>query len=192
MESRIDKTYGVTHRHAETLDTRQGIRRDDDKEHQRRQNEENGQAADDDQWRDHTIVSISALRVLLEGLIQDNSVLPPQNSQAPEPAPPVRHEALNRSSAAAYAYQRTYSATYGPAETQAGNAVATTPAAVADANPGTGTLSLDEKRRINALINDLARLARKNVTALEIFKSDSFLNSLQNAVEEAKRTHNIA
>ena len=184
MYSRLDPIFKTRFRHAETLDTRQGIRRHDQpgrrgKQHEREEDTENKEA-----WEDSTSIAVQTLKVFLEQLAQETAG-PQSNAdhgekidlspRAEQGADRHQKSADPAAQQAAQAYQRTYRATHDEARVIPNR----------DAIPDIA-LTPAEIRIIHRLIKDLDRLAARNIEQLTILKSESFLQSLVDAVEKLK------
>jgi hypothetical protein len=173
-------------RQAETTDTRQGIRRHDP-EHERKKNKKrdsDGPVGFDED--DSAIVSVAALRVFLENFLKSTENAAPAESKkeenssetipyaqdaAAEPARPSGQAAH-----AAHAYQhsaRTGENTYSAADGQASETVAQSLG-----------LSSAEVRTIHTLLEDLKNISDRKIEYLHIERSESFLQSLVEAVKK--------
>jgi len=186
MFSKLDAIFRSLPRQAESTDTRLGIRRDEQREEGRKNKEREEKPDETDLWQDSTVVSVAALRAFLENLAGD-AVIPALQPAGPDgenlavssvpaaPPPP---------SPAAYAAQ-TYKAT-----AQRGGSDAPPPSAAARGEPQQAAgidLSLDEVRVMHSLSDDLAFLAEKGVSQLNIPRGESFLKSIMEAVARAKK-----
>lgn len=184
MFSRLDPIFKSQIRHAETLDTRQGIRREEQAGGRPRGEEKPQDEQDRQVWEDETTVSIVALLSFLEQLTIDaadqhasaGSGEAHQKPQTPRPSPnPPAHapEIPSRAAHAASAYQKTYRATHGDERI----------AAAPEAMPKIQLLP-EEIRIIHQLINDLKKLGGRNINTLPLRKSGSFLQSLVDSVKQ--------
>ncbi len=191
MFSRLDSLFTGQLRHAETLDTKQAIRRHEDQPGREKKPHEETKEDASDLWEDRTTVSVRALKSFLEQLLKTaQAKTPSQAGQAgteavnvspAAAAQPAPHETAPRhvseqSARAASAYQRTYRATH--ADAQAPAAPGAIPAI--DLNPG-------EIRIMHRLVIDLGKLADDGTELLVLNKSESFLQSLVDAVEAARK-----
>ena len=174
MDSRLDPIFKTQFRHAETLDTRQGIRREEKTGDRGKRDEKSRSDDEPDLWEDSTAVSIKALKAFLEQLVRDSThtdegekinIAPPAPAEN-ENTGPVAQDAAR----AAGAYERTYRATH---EEE-------TAAPTADTIPAI-ELQPDEIRIIHQLIADLGLLQQRQIEYLTIKKSESFLQSLVDA-----------
>ncbi len=168
MFSRLDSLFISTTRHAESADTRMGIKRDEERDQGRRQDKER-EKDERPAWEDTTVVSVTALMAFLDSLITEQT---PKNSEpAASTAPPVN--APPQAAAAAKAYQSTAGAkTQPPPPPPSGNKPVLTP---------------DESAIIVRLLQDLRILADKGIESLTILRSESFLQSLVDAAARARQ-----
>ncbi|MCB9990209.1 MAG: hypothetical protein H6867_02370 [Rhodospirillales bacterium] len=180
MESRLDPLFKTQFRQTETLDTRQGIRRQDPDEQRGKRDRKDRDDNEDDLWQDKTSVSVQTLQLFLEQLVRqqdsEDKAADIQLSPAEIPAhstPDPNQHYTPQAAKAAQAYQRTYRATHHEAPP---------PVPPAD-SIGNITLTPDEIRTIHQLINDLNTLAARRVETLTVEKSSSFLRSLVEAVQ---------
>lgn len=168
MFSRLDSFFVSTMRHAESADTRMGIKRDEERDHGRRQNQEK-EKEEEPRWEDTTIVSVTALTAFLESLIAENPK---------DPEPSVKTQAAlpqSQAAAAAKAYQTTADARTQP-QPQPVSSSASKPA-----------LTPEESSTIVQLLQGLKFLADRKVESLTILRSDSFLQSLVDAAARARQ-----
>jgi hypothetical protein len=174
MFSRLDPVFQAMRRQTENADTRLGIRRDEKNDPGTRKE---GKEKDDEPsalWEDVTTVSIPALQAFLTGLVPTGGIdaghadisISTAAQQASSSVP------VSDAARAAQAYRST------PGGTQAPAAPPPTPASNVKLSP-------DEEKTIFRLIADLAVLSSRGVTDLRIYKSDSFLQSLVDAVQAA-------
>ncbi len=187
MYSHLDPIFRTQLRLAETLDTRQGLRRNKETEERGRRDQRQERPDDDDLWQDRTAVSTAALKQFLEQLArQQEQAAGTSDKDVQEdvqpPAPIKTEEPQHGDSAtapgaarAAQAYQRTYRATH---QDEA-------PPLNSDAVP-TLQLSPEELRVISRLVRDIDTLIRAGITDLRIDKSENFLQSLVEAVAREK------
>lgn len=191
MYSRLDPIFHTQLRHAETLDTRQGIRRHEDQDERKKRGRKKREN-EEDLWQDQTSVSVSALHTFLQQLVRDTETKQPaaqkqnvadenialsDNAKGKsESHTPVKPDVAQRSTRAAQAYERTYRATHHDA----------IPAAPAEGAVPAIDLRPEEIRTIHGLIDDLEKLAQRGIETLTLQKSDSFLQSLVDAVQNEK------
>lgn len=177
MFSRLDPVFQAMRRQAESADTKLGIRRDEKNDENQRKNKKE---KDDDPavlWEDATVVSVPALQAFLSGLVPTSTAdaghaeisISAAAQQESLPAP------VSDAARAAQAYRSTPGGAHPPAPSPA----------APPASAGGVKLSAEEEKTIFRLIADLALLSSRGVTSLEIKKSDSFLQSLVDAVKAA-------
>lgn len=175
MFSRLDPVFQAMRRQAESADTKLGIRRDEKNDSGPRKDGKDKDGEPSQLWEDVTVVSIPALRAFLNGLVPaggadaghaDISIS--ATAQASGPAP------VSDAARAAQAYR----------STPGGSAPAPAPPPPPSSASGV-KLSSEEEKTIFRLIADLAVLSARGVTDLRIYKSDSFLQSLVDAVKAA-------
>ena len=183
MLSRLDSIFKTQFRHAENTDTRQAIQRRE--QDQRRKNEDDKPNYDESElWHDDITVSVASVKNILKQLTSakpqdtasttqpdDVTIFSPQNDPETDDSNP-RSEQADK---AAMAYKRTWQTTH-PEETS----FTPPPENLPDIS-----LAATEMRMINDLIADLDTLLARDVHNLTLEKSDSFLQSLQIAVEKA-------
>ncbi len=188
MFSTFGNIFVTRPRHAETTDTRQGIRRHDpDQESRRKKGEgETSDALFDTD--DSATVTVEALRIFLENFLKSLDVKKPENARtnpavaepqtSPEiptsPAQPVDGEAAK----AAGVYQHVAQKVDRTAAPPAPESMETAPSADM-------LLAASDIRAIHKLLEDLKLLAARGIDYLTIERSDSFLNSLIAAVAKA-------
>lgn len=184
MDSKLDPIFKTRFLQTEPLDTRQAIRRHDDPAYSGGRHHKSWKEEEQDLWEDQTTVSVQSLKQFLAQLIA-----PATNAggddQQPAPAPGARERLDNgdttpetrKAAQAARAYERTYRATH------KNEAAASLPAQALPAI----TLSPEEIRIIHKLIDDLEALSGRKVETLIILKSESFLQSLVEAVRRHKQ-----
>ena len=183
MFSHIGSIFTHKPRHAETLDTRQAIRRHDPDHESTRKKKKGGQEKfiiDED---DHTVVSVEALRAFLEHFLNTQMIENQTKARAADMqehamthAPEPRKTAENTggmASVAANAYQHT---------AQASQKSQT----VLSDDASQSYLGGADIRVIHQLLDDLKALSAKDVEYLNIERSESFLGSLSAAVEKLK------
>lgn len=189
MFSRLDPLFKAQMRHAETLDTRQGIQRQEKPKSRKKQQEKEKKGSDQDLWQDQTGLSVLAVKAFLEQLVHDaengnegtsenneNIDLSQKAREKNERTASDTQDLQSQKAAqAAQAYQRTYRATHEEEQQQAN------PDAIPDI-----ALRPDEIRIIHQLIKDLGQLAAQGVDDLPLKKSESFLQSLVDAVNDMK------
>ena len=186
MYSRLDPIFKTQLRQAETLDTRQGIRRQNRvDERGNRDNKDKG-SDEGEVWEDQTNVSIAALKNFLEQLSREAETKsnddPAEHvrlsTKSKENSHPEGHrsdEASRRAAYAAGAYERTYRATHK-------DELETNAESIPSVN-----LSPEELRIINNLIKDLSSLLSAGKEFLILNKSESFLQSIVDAVNHEIR-----
>lgn len=194
MDSKLDPVFGIIMRHAEPLDTRQGIRRHEQTDDKGKKHEKQKQDDEQDIWEDVVSVSVPALKGFLERLLHETGSLrqdPAKNeeirvsgAQGAGLGPSVQDDngpSSMRTAHALQAYNRTTAATHAaqgqflPPEDSAPFA----------------HLEPEDIRVIHTLIDDLGLLDRSGISALTIVKSESFLRSLVTAVETEKQNLKI-
>lgn len=175
---------------AEQTDTRQAIHRHDPEFERRRGKGKNGSKESEFDIEDHADVSIGALKAFLENFVKtmggsQEQVTPneraaaseknPEIEQAPQQkSPPRKPQSSPQAARAASIYQRTAQKTSGSANYANSKQTATAMG-----------LKATDIRTIHQLIVGLDELSKRNVQNLRIERSDSFLNSLLNAVQKA-------
>lgn len=182
MYSRLDPIFKTQLRHAETLDTRQGIRRHEEQGGKKRDHEKDEEPDEDDLWEDSTTVSIPALKSFLEQLVgsasrkQDLAAEKDISDSDPEhPHSEASSQKSQRAAKAAQAYQRTHRAVHDEERTLPEGS-----------SPQNIELRPEEIRTIHTIIQDLAALSDDGHRELTLQKAESFLQSLVNAVQVSK------
>ena len=183
MLSRLDSIFKTQFRHAENTDTRQAIQRRE--QDQRRKNDDDKPNYDESElWHDDITVSVLSVKNILKQLTSSKPQAATENTPtedvslfAPDTEPTVNdHNPRSEQAAkAAMAYKRTWETTH-PEETS----FTPPPENIPDI-----ALAATEMRMINDLIDGLDTLLARDVHNLTLEKSDSFLQSLQIAVEKA-------
>lgn len=176
-------------RQAESSDTRQEIRRQDpDQQRRKPKNNDRNEAKIFGDY-DEATVSVKALRLFLKNLLKSAGANPQVGSSQKKetPVPPARPspspeqrapEAESPAARAAGVYEAA-----SRKEHSGGFSIDDTPAAPpAESVP----LKSEEMRTIHALLADLQILSEKKVEYLRIERSETFLDSLVQAVEKAK------
>lgn len=159
-------------RHAESTDARLGIQRHDPEQEQRRKNTKDDDAsgfADED----NAIVSVEALRIFLENLLNtQQTAANAQSGSSPIEVPQNASTVPVENAQAISAYQAT---------------ARTSPAPVtARESSGVGLkLEAHELRMIYKLLEDLKQAGELKIEFVRIERSDTFLDSLQAAVAKA-------
>lgn len=194
MLSQLGPLFKATFRHAEESDTRQSIRPEDKKDGRKKKDEDRDDDSTD-MWEDSTGVSVDALRTFLINFLNGTTIQTglaggqnPTSSTASTPgtaapAPPPRARPMNEASArAAGAYQSMADKMEPHHYTPPPITDAPENAAKTDAD----LLHAGDIRLIHQLIADLDELDARGVMELTIEAADSFLESLKNAVMDAK------
>lgn len=183
MYSRLDALFRAMPRHAEQIDTRQYIRpktSDDD----RPKKDGNAKPDDQDLWEDHTDISLAALRAFLEAMISggDEGVRKEgQDEEGPGAAPSAADKRRSPdASKAASAYQKTYRATH------TGGEIDGVDIDMANYHQPAAALVEADRKMIDDLLNDIAFLAARHITSLQIVRGDSFAQSLVEAIKIEK------
>lgn len=185
MLSQLGPLFKTLFRQAESTDTWQGIRLDEKKDGRRKQDFEE-KADDSDLWEDSTGVSVDALHAFLVNFLKNPHVIAASQKQAPSaktsspsaPAAETAKQPVNTATARAVSAYQTMSDKTHPPEFSAPPEDKTL--------TEVDLLQASDVRVIHGLIADLEDLFAKGVTQLTIEKADTFLQSLQNAVEKAK------
>ena len=202
MFSRLDSIFKTQERHAESLDTRQAIRRHEDQQ-QRSKGDDKKKNDDDALWQDSTTLSISGLQSFLEGLIaeqntagktQQSGTTAPQAETAEEKQPdPLQEDAQEnpqmreRNTRAAMAYQRTQQTSYPEQAIHSSNKQQGSVDA-AGSNSSNMQLTSTEARAIHQIIADLKKLSARGYTELTLQKADSLLQGIIDAIALIKST----
>ncbi len=185
MYSRLDPIFKTQFRHTETLDTRQGIRRQDQvKDKKKKSGNDESDSDDIDMWEDSTSVSIKAIKAFLEQLAGETK----KSAGKPEPGENIKISQKEKSistatpatgkqsaARAAQAYQKMHRATHTEEQQE-----------IPQSSIPSIALRPEEIRVIHKLIEDLGTLAAQNKDHLTIRKSENFLQSLVDAVEALK------
>jgi hypothetical protein len=179
MSERLDPVFRTTFRHAEPLDTRLGIRRDEPQEDSGRRRDRDEKRGTTDPWQDITSVSIPALRAFLSELLGEA----PAASAAVEAPPPADMPSRAPDPVAARAAGAYRATARGTLATPPPSSPVTTNDQPHEA--GHPALSDAERRAIRLLIADIDRLAARGVDQLTIEKNGSFLDSLAAAARKA-------
>lgn len=189
MFSQLGPLFKTTFRQAESNDTRQGIPHDERDKGRRKREEAEKKEIHQELWEDDTSVSVIALKTFLINFLktlpgtEDTAFIESREDKAPLPTrPPERTRPTStRNARAVRAYQSM-------ARHQANTGTSYTPSATTQksAAPTADLLESKELRDIHKLIDDLDIVAANGVDILHIFKADSFIESLQNAVRLAK------
>ena len=184
MFSNLGPLFRATFRQAEQTDTRQAIIREE-KENGRRKKEDKEEATDGELWEDSTSVSVDALRTFLINFLKGSELTDRLNGkQNSTPSPPQRmpeeRTPVNTQTARAL----------GAYQSMAEKTAATPPAPpppVETTIDEADLVASDEIRLMHKLINDLEELSGRGMQTLTIERADSFLQSLENAVNAAKQ-----
>lgn len=189
--TRFDPIIQAVTRRAEDIYSKMAIRRDESEDLGRRKKEEGDKADTSLLWEDTTEVTITALRSFLEDLLgtTHSTVSPtaphPQiqgSAESAEPTTPVH--AVNPSTARAInAYHATGIAVHDhnidippPPPTQQ---------STSDVQLGSD-FGTEEQERIRGYIVDMNTLEAKGILALTLKRSLTFLESIHQAIDEAK------
>ncbi len=177
MFSRLDPVFQAMRRQAENTDTKLGIRRDEKNDENQRKNKKEKDEESAALWEDVAVVSVPALQAFLSGLVPASiadaghaEISISASAHQASPTAPVSDAAR-----AAQASRSTPGRAQPPASSPAPS----------PGSPGGVKLSAEEEITIFRLISDLTLLSSRGVTSLEIRKSDSFLQSLVDAVKAA-------
>lgn len=196
MFSRLDSIFRTQERHAESLDTRQAIRRHEDQQ-QRSKGEDKDKKDDDALWQDSTSLSISGLQSFLEGLIaEQNTAAKEEQAAAPakqeEKQPDVPHhepQVRERNTRAAMAYQRTQETSYPEQAIHSSNKAQEALKGQQEAARSSNAamqLTSTEARAIHQIIADLKQLSAQGYTELTLQKADSLLQGIMDAIKLIK------
>lgn len=182
MFSNLGPLFKATLRQTEHLDTRMGIRKDDPRDEGKKRDPREDEPDDDSLWEDSMGVSIAALRAFLTDFVAGKTgraagaAAQTPVADAPLTAPEMSPVQDTKHSRAANAYQTIADKTGG----------AHAPSAPAAPQSDLDLVQSDEVRAMHILIADLAALEAAGHTTLALEKSDSFVHSLQEAVERLK------
>lgn len=173
MDSRLESMFRHIPRHAESADTRLGIRRDEKQEQGGRKNGERSPEDEAAEAQDRMSVSVGTVILFLENLAGAS------HSSSLEPAVTVSTSGatgapLTPSARAAQAYQSTdrggRPVTYNAPQPAPGQSITLTP---------------DEIREAHRLIDALKALAARRVEMLDIEWQGGFLQSVARAIAAA-------
>ncbi len=196
MYTNIGHLFTSTPYRAEQSDTRQEIRRHDPEHERRRGKDQGDRQKSESDTEDHADVSVGALKAFLEGFVKSMNKVenpssgsddkqneatksdPNHDQAARTSAPMTRQRKSPQAAHAASIYQRT-------AQKTSGNA----PYKNTSSSAASMGLEAADIRTIHLLIEQLGELSKRNVQNLRIERSDSFLNSLLNAVKTAMAEH---
>lgn len=195
MDWGTDPVFKAVFRKAEQADTRLGIRRDEKRGGERKSSDHAREELIESAFEEERpTVSVAALTVFLEGLVQTlrlrspgvptpdhvvPTILPPQESVSPRIFTPGESTAVR----AANAYRHIAGARAGREGGGATSDLAGTVAGQADA------LSASDIRKIHGLLDVLRTLRAQTLT---IDKAPTFLDSLADALEKAKKAEESA
>ncbi len=178
-------------RQAEQTDTRQGIKRHDpDQERSRRRRKED---TSEEFGEDFAHVSVEALSVFLKNFVKEQAAeeLKTDSGQPLaheatiiEPDNIVQEQPVNRPTNPAAAKAASAYQSMSQSHKQDDVLIETTDTAQGPAFD----LSAEDVRAINVLIEDLETLKKARIETLTIERAASFLESLTNAVQQAKAT----
>ena len=185
MFTAIGNIIGQQPRHAESSDTRQDIQRHDP-DHERRRRKKQFSEEDLLGDTDGATIAVEALNIFLENFLKTLGEQSKQQFQKHAHNPEAKiSENTNpqprKSGQAAYAANAYQSM----ADTQKKTSLLED-IPVEDAP--TIALEAGEVRKIHALLEDLKILRKKNIEYIRIERSESFLQSLTNAVQKAITT----
>lgn len=177
MFSRLEPFFKTSFRQTEYADARLMLR---EKEKQKSRNQSHDDFTNEDEqdlWTDQTVVSIDALRTFLISFLRNevesenndkDQSKRIQNIQSTDSPP----NALNGRAAQAYKTTAMRNAETEPQENSMPQSI--------------HSVKIEEIRVMNQLITDLNKLASNNIEHIVIPKEDSFLKSLQSAVQKAQ------
>ncbi len=182
MYSRLDPLFKSTFHRTESTNTRLGIRHEEKDENRRKKHDSEDEGTESSLWEDSTIVSISALKAFLDGLVKgpqpQQNITPQENIKTPSAKKPSSPAAAK----AAKAYESTSRAVHHEQQK---------PPEVRETTKGENapTLTPQELRTIHQLIADLNELAAtRHIEELTLSRDSSFLQSLVNAVKKIKQS----
>jgi len=183
MFSQLGPLFKTTFRQAESNDTRQAIPHDERDKGRRKREEEEQKEENTDLWQDNMSVTTGALRAFLINFLktmpgaEDVSLV--EEDKPLSARPHERSRPTNtRNAKAVRAYQ---------AMAEQGAERAPTPKKEDKrVEPTADLLQSQELRDIHQLIDDLDVLHNRGVTDLRIQQSESFIQSLKNAVKLQK------
>ncbi len=183
MFSNLGPLFKAEFRQAEHTDTRQAIRREE-KEHRRKDDESNRQDQDDTFWEDSTAVSVDALRTFLINFLKGTTLTDKirqktEGSENIDIRTPEQRLPANTHTARALGAYQSMAEKLGQSEP---SPPAEDPALISEAD----LVQSDEVRLMHRLITDLETLSNQGVETLTIERADSFLQSLENAVNLVK------
>lgn len=173
MDTRLDPVFGPSPpRNVDPADTRQGIVREDAQDDRRRNRKDKSEAPADPFEDNAPAVSISALIVFLEGLIEDPAPapLPTDVQNTPQPA-------SDRAAMAAHAYQNA------DVSLSSRKPDVSAPSQHPEEKP---VLSPEDTRIIAALLPDLRALSAAGIQTLTLEKAPRFLDCIVNAARKAR------
>lgn len=174
MDSRLENLFRHIPRHAESADTRLGIRRDEKREQGGRRDRDDARGDDAPPAADRMSVSTATLILFLENLTGAQA---PAAAVVPEPSAAAP---LTPSARAAQAYQ-TADRGGRPAPPPA-----PAPGPVKSGTEGDITLTAEEMRQTHLLIAQLRALAARGVDTLDIEWQGGFLQSVAHAARMAE------
>lgn len=178
---KLDALFKTGFHTIEKSDTWLGIRRQDQGEH-RKPKDHSKPDEDGEFGEDHTTLSVAALQGFLHQLLDQAGVT---RTDAPDTMPvaainPELEDSASpddpRYRAAANAYQSTAHHTH-PAPH--------TPRAQDDTNAPSITLSTEEIRTIQTMLEDVGVLIKRNIATITLIPAPTFLESLGNGVRDA-------
>jgi len=171
MFSSLEPLFKKTFRQAESTDTRQAIRRDEKQREERKRKENQKDEQQTDLWTDKTSVSIEALKAFLKEFLK-NQILKEKKEYNSVSAP---KRSKNYGNHATNAYET--ASKYSENSFKKQNDEST--------YEGSQNINSEEARSINKLIDNLNTLSEKGLKELEIQKKQTFLDSLEDAVQKA-------
>lgn len=163
-------------RHTEASDTRQDIRHQDGQGGRKGSGGHNPDDPDAAFWEDRTRISVAALHAILEQLLhgQDVSNLTENSGRPGTVTPDLSGHPENARAFSAY---------------RRASEIGHDPAPVLSHGEGSRlseALSANEVRMIHRMIDSLSVLAQEDVEFLTLEKSESFLQSILDAIENAR------
>ena len=176
----VDPLFKVLTRHAESTDTREDIKRKDPDQERGKQKNKHEEHQNSALWDDETDVSIEALTSFLQNLLGNKNHIFNNNAE------PEKTEKLNApenapASYAINAYQK-----------RSGESKKIIHISEPSSNSESDvTLSEKDIPLVEALLDDLVELKKRNVEYLIISRQGTFFNSVKDAIQDAHDTQSL-
>ncbi len=191
MFSQLGPLFRTQFRKAESNDTRQYIPHEERDRNRRERNEQENEQDPSDAWIDAANVSVKALRAFLIDFLKtmpgsgDSSFIKEREKATNLPKRPKEEKRpTNTHNARAVRAYQTMAAHSHFSTTEKSSDITSNEKGN---EPTADKVESKELRDIHNLIISLENLEKKGISTLQIFQADSFVESLKNAVQLAKK-----